>query len=25
MSVGIRQKHREEIDQLIADLESLEF
>jgi hypothetical protein len=25
MSVGIRQKHREEMDQLVADLETLEF
>lgn len=25
MSVGIRQKHREEMDQLVADLESLQF
>lgn len=25
MSVGIRQKHREEIDQLLSDLDSLEF
>ncbi|MEY3174135.1 MAG: hypothetical protein RLZZ436_2049 [Planctomycetota bacterium] len=25
MSVGIRQKHREEMDQLVADLEMLEF
>jgi NAD-dependent dihydropyrimidine dehydrogenase PreA subunit len=25
MSVGIRQKHREEMDQLVADLETLDF